>query len=295
MKRCPGCNHEIADNAQRCDYCGIALGGAARAGVARQHTLPLPQAEGATGGGPLRQAAEPSSPEPPLVMVGRPVEPPVQRRSLRPGHPQLPMPTIGLDEAFRAGLDLVRHAFHILCGMWRIRTLTRNRSHACEGLGAAVWRVQLRHRDFSPIYDRLVEIERQEGEKRDAIRSIEQEALSPDADVRKAEKALQRVKIKKLNQVLAALAESKKPLFGELGAVAYGLRLPHEQVHADYAHIERVSQQISEAESLVANSRAAIRAIDTHKRRFTYLFWVGLTIMALVSLWAVILVLKSPK
>jgi len=305
MKRCPGCNHQVPDNTQTCDYCGISLGSGSGSGPAeakRQSTFSFAPDAG-KGGEPKRPVASIAKPpaqkapasEPPLVMVGAKIDaPPPKARREPSGKPQLPMATIGIDEAFKAGLDLVGNVLQILKGSWRARYLARQRDRGFDGLARGVWHLQVRHRDLIPIYDRILDIERQEAEKRAAIALIQQESLAEDPDIQRAERALQKVKIRKLNRAIESLSRSKSPIFRELGEAAHQLRLPHPDLEPAHAHIAEIEARINEAEAAVQEARRAINSIDKRKREFTYLFWVIAIFLAVIILWALVEAAKSP-
>ncbi|NOZ21575.1 MAG: hypothetical protein GXP25_10860 [Planctomycetes bacterium] len=275
MKRCPGCSHEVPENASKCNYCGLALGSWQKQGEQGPPPADAPSAHD------LGTA----SPDVPLVMMGaEPSEDPHPRPSAKP----LPAPTIRLEEAFRVGLQLFRYSVRILKGKCVLRSLKQRRSRLFENLGKAACRLQFHHRDLSPIYDRLRAIEQQEAERREAIHAIEQQSLSEDRDIRKAETALQKVKVRKLNQALAALNRSKGPIFRELGETVNALHIPDEGANQIYAQIGQLAQEISRIEAEIQGARVAIASVDKRKKWFVYVIWMYVTIIAALIVWALL-------
>ncbi|MEW6358909.1 MAG: zinc ribbon domain-containing protein [Planctomycetota bacterium] len=276
MKRCPGCSHEVPENASKCNYCGLALG-----------TWQAQSAQGLSSmgeaSGPARRA---SAGDVPLVMMG--TQGAAAPEPQRPSAKALPAPTIRLEEAFRVGLQLIRYALRIMRGRCTLRSLTRRQNHMFENLGKAACRLQFHHRDLSPIYDRLRAIEQQEAEKMAMVHAVGQQALSEDRDIRKAEIALQKVKIRKINQAMATLNRSKGPIFRELGATVNALRIPGEGANEIYLQIDRLAQDISRIEAEVQGARVAIAAVDRRKKWFVYVIWMYVTIIAILIVWALL-------
>lgn len=162
--------------------------------------------------------------------------------------------------------------------------LERERAEAYVSLGRKALDQKVEHAEIAPLATQIEGMDKEIAVKREEIKAVEAESLSEDAEVRRAEQNLQKVKIGKQEDAIRGIESRAKPLLDEIGHIVVKYRLHAEAFRGELESIAGAEGAVAEQQEEIARTNEEYELVSPGTRAMAYGFWGVLAAAILIAL-----------